>query len=58
MEGDGDESLVNKGEAELLLSVTDVGLRAMVPECFAAWISFEGVLPPSESVGVDVRDIV
>jgi hypothetical protein len=48
MEGDGDESLVNEGEAgeaEVLLSVTEVGLRAMLSECFAAWCSLDGVLP-------------
>lgn len=30
MEGEGDESLVNEGEAEVLLSVTEVGLEAML----------------------------
>lgn len=54
MEGDGEESLVNEGEAEVLPSVTEVGLRAMLSECSSAWSSFDGVLPYSESVGVDM----
>ncbi len=54
MEGDGDESLVKEGDAEVLLSVTEVGLRAMLSEWFAAWCSLDSVLSWSESVGVDM----
>ncbi len=54
MEGDGDESLVNEGEAEALLSVTEVGLRVMFSDCVAAWSSFGGVVLYEESVGVDI----
>ena len=46
MDGDGDESLVKEGEAQVLLSVTEAGLGAMLMllGCFVERSALDGVV--------------